>query len=402
MNFILVTVFLDVLTFGLAIPVLPEMVKAFCDGDAGAASRWIGLLVSVFAAAQFLCAPILGCLSDRFGRRPVILLSVLGTGIDHLLLAFAPSIGWLFAGRVLAGLTASNLATVNAYVADTTPPEIRAKSFGRVGAAFGLGFIAGPALGGLLGDIDLRLPFLVAAGLATLNFCYGAFVLPESLNPRDRQRFSWRQASPIGSVHILRFNRTVLFLAILSVVMMIAFSVEQTLWVLSTAERFGWNTSHNGLSLALLGISSAIVQGALMPRLIRFFGEKRALLGALALNVCAFCLYGLAPSSLIFSSALLLQAVADIFRPLSQSVMTQAIPANQQGRLQGAVTCVNSLVLIGAPLFAAALFSFSSGPDALFSLPGTPFLVAAGLIATGIPLAWAALDGRPNPPPSGN
>lgn len=400
MPFVLVTILLDVLTFGLAIPVLPELVKQFSGGDAAQASRQIGWLIASFALMQFVFAPVLGSLSDRFGRRPVILLSVLGAGLDHVLLALAPSIGWLFVGRVLAGLTAANVSAANAYIADVSAPEERAKNFGLIGAAFGVGFIAGPALGGFLGEIDLRLPFWAAAGMAGLNFAYGLFVLPESLRPENRRRFDWRRANPLGSIGALAKHPLVLRLAGVAACNMVAFGLMQTVWVLSTSERFGWTPFHNGLSLTLMGLAAVLVQGGLVAVVVRRAGEKGAMLGGLAMATVAFVIYGAATSSAVFAVAIVLHALGGMVGPAAQGMVSRTVGADEQGQVQGALASLQSLTAIVSPVLGGWLFARFNGPDALAPVPGMPFFVGAGLLVFGFVLARRVLRSVGAPAPA--
>ncbi len=394
--FILVTIFLDVLTFGLVIPVVPSLVRHFSADDASAA-WWVGMMVASFSIMQFVFAPVLGALSDRFGRRPVILASVAGAGIDQLFMAFAPGLGWLLAARLIAGLTAANITAANAYIADVSMPENRAKNFGLVGAAFGLGFIAGPALGGLLGEIHLRLPFMVAAGLAGMNFLYGLFVLPESLPPANRRPFSWRRANPVGSLTALTKHPAVLGLAATRTCSVLAMGVLQTIWVLYTAKRFGWSELENGLSLAALGLATALVQGALISRIVRRLGEARTILLGLSIEALAYFGYGMAGSSGLFFLTIILHAMAGISSPAIQSVVTRSVDATEQGSVQGALASVQSLTFIFAPLIGADLFArFTAGAGS--KLPGMPFFFGSGcLVLAGLIAIWALRRATPSP-----
>ena len=263
MIFILITVFIDVLGIGIIIPILPELIKDFAGGSTALAGRWFGVLAATYAVTQFLCAPLLGALSDRVGRRPVILISLFGLGIDYLIMGFAPSLGWLFVGRLIAGVMGASITTANAYIADVSKPENRARNFGLIGVSFGLGFIFGPALGGILGGVDLRLPFFASAGLALVNWLYGFFVLPESLPPGKRDTFSWRKANPVGTLHVLGSYPLVAGLTAAFVFVILAQRGLETVWVLYTGHKFGWDAQANGLSLALVGVMAAIVQGGL-------------------------------------------------------------------------------------------------------------------------------------------
>ena len=285
LGFIFITVSLDILGIGLIIPILPRLVEGFEHGDAAAASHTVGLLTALYALMQFLCAPLLGSLSDRFGRRPVILASLLGSGLDYFLLAFAPNLGWFFVGRIIAGVTGANFGAATAYIADISPPEKRAANFGIIGAAFGVGFIAGPALGGLLGDVGLRVPFLVAGGLTLLNWLYGLLVLPESMALGNRRGFSWTRSNPVGSLLDLRRHPMAFGLTGTYFLMNLAHQVLPSTWVLYTSYRYHWTVGQTGLSLALVGLTAAIVQGGLTRVVVPRFGEKKAATFGLAIAI---------------------------------------------------------------------------------------------------------------------
>lgn len=391
--FVLVTVLLDVLTFGLAIPVLPELVKQFQGGDSAAAAAWMGILVAGFSLMQFIFAPVLGALSDRFGRRPILLASIAGAGADQLLLAFAPGIGWLLAGRLLAGLTAANITAAYAYIADVSGPQDRARNFGLVGAAFGVGFVVGPALGGWLGEMDVRYPFLLAAGLAGLNFLYGLFVLPESLAPEHRRPFRWSRANPVAAFGVLRANRTVFGLVSAQACAVLAFGVLQTVWVLYTGQRYGWSAEENGLSLTIVGLATALVQGALIGPLVTRLGDRGAILAGFAAMACGYLLYGLGPSSLVFCTGILLHALGGIAGPTLQGVVSRSVGPDRQGAVAGAMAGMQSFVFIPAPLLGSALFSTFTAPGAAVPFPGMPFLFGTLSLLLGLFLAWRTLGG---------
>jgi DHA1 family tetracycline resistance protein-like MFS transporter len=396
--FILVTIFLDVLTFGLVIPVVPSLVRHFSADDAHAA-WWMGMMVASFSVMQFVFAPVLGALSDRFGRRPVILASVAGAALDQLFMAFAPGLGWLLGARLVAGLTAANITAANAYIADVSTAENRAKNFGMIGAAFGLGFIAGPALGGLLGEIHLRLPFMVAAGLAGVNFLYGLFVLPESLAPANRRPFSWRRANPVGSLTALAKHPAVLGLAASRTCSVLAMGVLQTIWVLYTTKLFKWGELENGLSLAALGLATAVVQGVLISRIVRRLGEMRTALLGLAIEALAYLAYGMAGTGALFVGAIIIHALAGISSPAIQSVVTRSVGADEQGSVQGAFASVQSLTFIFAPLIGADLFGlFTAGENTHSLTAGIPFFFGAGcLVLAGLIAIWALRRAAPSP-----
>ncbi|MBL9199741.1 MAG: TCR/Tet family MFS transporter [Opitutaceae bacterium] len=387
LGFIFVTVVLTVLGFGLLIPVLPELVTQFELGDRSAGSHSYGWLVSIYALMQFTGAPILGALSDRFGRRKVILVALAGAAIDYVAMALAPSLTLLFIARMVGGLTAGLMSTANAYVADVTPPEKRAQSFGLIGAAFGLGFIVGPLIGGLLGHIDLRLPFWAAAGCTALNWLYGCFVLPESLPPAKRRAFSLKRANPVGALLALRRFPTVLRLAqaffILTLAQMMLFSI----WALYTTHRYGWDPRHVGLSLMLVGVSAAIVQAGLARRIIGRLGERRAVILGLLSSAVAQTLYGFATESWMVYSVIVLGSFAGIAGPAMQSHITQRVPPDEQGAVQGIYSGLASLAGIPGPLLATWTFGWAIAPERSLHVPGLPFFIAASLALTALALA---------------
>jgi len=387
LGFIFVTVVLAVLGFGLLIPVLPELVRKFRGDDFSAGSHSYGVLVSVYAFMQFFGSPILGSLSDRFGRRKVILIALAGSSLDFVVMALAPNLAVLFVARMLGGLTAGVLATANAYVADVTPAEKRAQSFGMIGAAFGLGFIIGPLIGGLLGHIDLRLPFWAAAGCSALNWLYGCFVLPESLAPENRRAFSWKRANPVGALVALKRFPAVLGLAesyfILTLAQMMLFSI----WVLYTGYRYQWTPREVGLSLTLVGVVSALVQAVLARRIIGRIGDVRAVIFGLLLSATAQVLYGLATQGWMIYAIILLGSCAGIAGPAMQSYITKHVPPNEQGAVQGIYSGLASLAGIPGPLISTWAFGWAIAPGRTFHLPGITFFIAAGLVLIALVLA---------------
>ncbi len=376
--FILVTVFIDVLGIGIIIPILPELIKDFVGGSTAMAGRWFGILAATYALMQFVFAPLLGALSDRVGRRPVILISLFGLGIDYVVMGLAPSLGWLFAGRLIAGLMGANITTANAYIADISSPENRARNFGFIGVAFGMGFIFGPALGGLLGGIDLRLPFFVSAGLALVNWLYGFFVLPESLPPEKRDRFEWRKANPVGSLLVLGSYPLVAGLTAAFVFVVLAQRGLETVWVLYTGHKFGWDEQANGLSLMLVGIMAAVVQGGLVRPIVGRLGERRAILGGLVVATITFVGYGMATAGWMLLVCIVFGSIGGVAGPAIQSLVAGAVAPAEQGKVQGAIASLMSLTGILAPLiFTSGLFSFFTSTRAPFALPGAPFLLGA-------------------------
>lgn len=387
--FIFITVTLDMLAFGLAIPVLPRLVEGFLGGDTATAAAVFGAFSFAFNLMQFLCSPLLGALSDRFGRRPVILLSNLGLALDHLLLALAPSLGWLLLARILAGASAATVSTAFAYIADVTPPERRAKAMGLVGVGFGIGFVIGPAVGGILGAVDPRMPFWVAAALSLVNFLYGLLVLPESLPPEHRAvRFRLRQANPIGALALLRGDRALLALGGVQFLKQLSHVVLPVVFVLYAGWRYGWNETMLGLTLALVGLCSAVVQGALVGPVVARLGERRALILSLVCGSAGFAGFGLAPTAPWFWACLPIFALWDIAGPALQGLATRRVGADRQGLLQGAFGSLQGIAgLIGPFLFAGA-FTAAIGPWAAFGVPGLPFLLAAAMVGGAALLAW--------------
>ncbi len=387
--FIFVTVLIDVLAFGLIIPVLPHLVEQFVGGETDLAAYWIGAFAFVFAAIQFVTSPIQGALSDRFGRRPVILLSCLGLGLDFIFMALAPTLAWLFVGRVISAITSASFTTANAYVADVTAPENRAKSYGMIGAAFGLGFIVGPLVGGLLGEIDLRLPFWFAAALALLNFCYGLFVLPESLPPERRSsRFDWAHANPFGSMKLLARYPQVFGLAAVVFIANMAHYVYPSVFVLYADYRYDWGQKEVGYVLALVGVLSVIVNAILVGKLVHRLGERRALLFSLLCGATGFAIYGYAPVGWMFLVGLPISALWAIAAPATQALITRQVGADVQGRIQGALMSLTSMAGIIGPATFAGSFGFFIGERAPLHLPGAPFYIAGMLLLVAVAVAW--------------
>ncbi len=390
--FIFITLFLDIFGIGVIVPVLPKLVVQLQGGNVQAAAHAVGWLGALYAVMQFVFSPVLGSLSDRFGRRPVILASLLGSGLDYLLLAWAPTIGWLYLARIVSGVTAANFSAASAYIADVTPPEKRAAGFGMIGAAFGLGFIAGPAIGGLLGTYGLRVPFLVAAGITLLNWLYGAFVLPESLAPENRRPFKWSSAHPIKALVALGRWPLVMKLSGTHFLSMIAGNIYQCLWVLYTGTRYGWNSKQVGLSLALVGVMAAIVQGGLAGRVLKIIGERRGVyVGLLAMSVAMAC-YGAASEGWMLYFIILIGSLAGIGSPATQSIISQAVPADEQGAVQGALNSITSMSGIIAPLLWTSLFSWALAPGRSVDLRGLPFFGASLLALAAAGLAWRAFQ----------
>lgn len=418
-GFIFVTLFLDILGIGLLIPIVPQLVKAFVErarsGEAdfllqtfstpGAvpeevASSWYGLLIAAYALMQFLFSSVIGSLSDRFGRRRVLLASNFCQGIDYLLLGFAPSLAWLFLGRLIAGLTGASIGTATAYIADVTPPEKRAQSFGMVGIAFGLGFIFGPLLGGLLGSWMLRLPFFVAAGLTLANAAWGFFVLPESLSPENRRPFSWARANPFGTLRTLGRYPLVWAMTATAFLFNLGQRAVESTWVLSTAHRYGWTPRDAGLSLAIVGVAAAVVQGGLIRRIIPAIGERRAFVAGGLVSVAVFTAYAFAPTGLITYLILPFGALGGIAGPAVQSMLSRSVPPNEQGMLQGGLVSLTALTQIIGPPVATGLFGYFISARAPFALPGVSFLFGAVCMVAGLLFAVRAFAKHPEPAPT--
>jgi MFS transporter, DHA1 family, tetracycline resistance protein len=385
--FIFVTVALDMLAMGMIAPVLPPLITQFAGGNAVQGAEWLGLFGTVWAVMQFFFSPLLGSLSDRFGRRPVILLSNLGLGLDYIIMAVSPTLAWLFAGRLVSGVTSASIPTAMAYIADVTPPKKRAEAFGMISAAFGLGFVLGPALGGLLGNYSPRLPFWVAGAMSLVNAIYGFFVLPESLALEFRGRFSWKRANPMGSLTLLRRHRELLGLG---AVLFLSYLTQQSLmntWVLYLDYRFKWSNSSVGLSLALVGVCSALVGAVLVRPAVRILGERKTLLVGIGIGWIGFAIYGLAPTGMLFLCGIPVMALWSLCGPPAQGLMTHHVGASEQGQLQGAVQCIRGLTALIGPGLFTLVFATAIKPHSPIPLPGAPFLLASAILLSALPLA---------------
>ncbi len=336
---------------------------------------------------QIFAAPVLGALSDRFGRRPVILLSNLGLSLDYVLMAVAPTLGWLFVGRVLSGVTSASIPTAYAYIADVTGPEGRARAYGLLGAAFGIGFIVGPAAGGLLGQWGPRTPFWVAAALSLANAMYGLFVLPESLPADHRSAFSWRRANPVGSLALLRSERHLRGFAVLHFLFQLAHQSLQSVFVLYTGYRYGWQSVEVGWSLAAMGVCSVAVQGGLVGPIVARLGERRTLIAGLTAGVIGFTIYGLAPTSLVFLLGIPIMSLWGLYGPAAQGLVTRHVARTQQGALQGALASVAMTTGLVGPMLFTQTFAAFIGPRRNWHLPGAPYLLAAALLIVAVALA---------------
>ncbi len=388
LGFIFVTVLLDMLAFGIVAPPLPKLIADFVGGNTAKASEYLGLFITTFALMQFFFAPVIGMMSDRFGRRPVILISNFGLALDYMIMALAPSLSWLFLGRVLSGLTSSSIPTATAYISDVTAPEKRSKAFGLLGAAFGVGFVLGPAIGGWLGMHNPRLPFWVGAAASLLNAMYGLFVLPESLPVERRQKaMRWEKANPLGSLKLLRSHAELLGLASVNFLGYLAHEVYLTVWVLYAMYRFGWDQRMVGMSLAVVGISSIIVSGVLVGPVVKWLGERRALLTGLVFAAIGFAMYGLAGATWAFLLAIPVNSLWSFAGPTSQSLMTQRVSTSEQGELQGAIASLRGVAMIIGPQMFSLTFAYFIAPE--HHLPGAPWYLAALLLVTSLVIAWS-------------
>jgi DHA1 family tetracycline resistance protein-like MFS transporter len=389
--FIFATVFLDMLGLGIIAPVLPKLVLTFTGGDGARAAAIFGTFGTVFALMQFVCSPLLGVLSDRAGRRPVIVLSNLGLGLDYVLMALAPTVSWLFVGRVLAGITSASTTTASAYVADVAQPQQRAAGFGLLGAAFGLGFIGGPAIGGLLGSVDPRLPFWVAAALSLANAAYGFFVLPESLRIEQRRPIVWRRANPLGALKLLRSHRELFGLAAVAFLSVLAGVVLPSIYVLYVSHRYGWDTRAVGFSLMLVGICSALAQAALVKPAVAHLGERGAMLAGLLCGAAGMAIFGTATTGRLFAIGAPLMALWGLAPAAAQSIMTRRVSASEQGELQGALGSLAGVASLLGPGLFTLIYARSIDGHGAGNLPG-----AAWLVSTLMLLGAAVLTLRVN------
>lgn len=377
LGFIFITLLIDVTGLGIIIPVLPSLIKELINGDLSQASLYGGWLMFAYAGMQFLFAPVLGGLSDRFGRRPVLLASLFGFGLDYLLLAFAPSILWLFVGRLIAGVTGASFTTASAYIADISTPEKRAQNFGIIGAAFGLGFIIGPVVGGLLGQFGPRVPFFAAAAITLVNWLYGYFVLPESL-PADRRRpFDIRRANPLGSLRALRRYPAILGLVAAFFFIYLGGHVNQSTWAYFTMLKFGWNEAWVGYSLGFVGLTVAIVQGGLLRIVVPWLGQWRSVFVGLSFYIVGFVLFAFATQGWMMFAFMVPFALGGFAGPSLQGLISGQVPSNEQGELQGALTSMTSVTSIIGPPLMTNLFAYFTGDEAWVYFPGAAFLTAA-------------------------
>jgi len=389
-GFIFITLLIDITGWGIILPVVPTLIKELINGDLSEAATYGGWLGFAYAFTQFVCSPIVGNLSDKYGRRPVILISLFGFAVDYIFLALAPSIGWLFLGRIIAGMTGASISTASAYIADISTDEDRAKNFGMIGAAFGLGFIIGPVVGGLLGHYGARIPFYMAAILCFLNFLYGYFYLPESLNKTRRRTFDWKRANPIASFKFLGKHPEISRLIFALILTYIAIHAVQSNWHFFTMYEFGWTERMVGISLGVLGTLLGLVQGILIRWTTPKLGEEKSIYYGLSFYALGLLLFAFASEGWMMFVFLVPYSLGGICGPALQAVISKNIPSNEQGELQGALASLVSATSIIGPLIMTNLFYYFTHEDAPFRFSGAPFLLASILMAVSVTIVYLA------------
>lgn len=400
--FIFITLLIDITGLGIIIPVLPKLIQELIHSDLSKAALYGGFLIFSYSVMQFLFSPILGALSDRYGRRPVLLISLFGFGLDYILMGLAPTIGWLFFGRLISGITGASITTASAYIADVSSPDKRAQNFGLIGAAFGLGFILGPVLGGVLGQFGSRIPFFAAAGLALINWLYGYFILPESLSPENRRAFSWKRAGPFSSLGNLKRYPLVISLVASLIFIHLAGHATQSTWSFYTMKKFGWNEAWVGYSLGFVGVMVAIVQGGLIRIIIPKLGQKRSVYWGLAFYALGYTCFAFASSGWMMFAFMVPFAFGGIAGPALQGIISSEVPSNEQGELQGALTSLISITAIVGPLIMTGLFSHFASPTTTIYFPGAPFLMGAVFTIVSVVFAMRSLAAQPRHMKQGN
>lgn len=394
MGFIFITLLIDVTGLGIIIPVFPELIGQLTGGNISQVSQWGGVLTVIYAVMQFFCAPIIGNLSDKYGRRPVLLTSLIGFGIDYLFMAIAPTIWWLFVSRVIAGVTGASITTASAYIADVSTAETRAKNFGLIGAAFGLGFIIGPLIGGVFSSFGLRVPFIVAAVLCLLNATYGFFVLPESLSKENRRSFQWKRANPLGSAtHLKKYPAVLGLIASLLLVYIAAHALQST-WTYINIERFNWSPQMLSYSLAVVGAMTALVQGLLIRYINPKLGNEKSVYIGLAIYSVGMLAFAFANQSWMMFVFMIPYCLGGIAGPALQAILSGHVPRNEQGELQGALTSMVSLTSIIGPLVMTNLFAWFTRPKAQIRFSGAPFLLGSILLMISALVAFFVLRGE--------
>jgi DHA1 family tetracycline resistance protein-like MFS transporter len=391
LTFVFITLLIDVIGISIIIPVMPTLIEQLIHGDVSVAAKYNGWLMLTYALMQFVFSPVLGGLSDRYGRRPILLISLLGLGIDYVFLAMAPSIAWLFIGRAIAGIAGASFTTASAYIADVSTPEKRAQNFGLIGVAFGVGFILGPVIGGIASDWGPRAPFWLSAGLSMVNFLYGFFVFPESLAKENRRAFNWKRANAVGSLLQLRKYPVVSGMVISLTLVYIAAHAVQSTWSFFTIFKFGWSEKIVGYSLGLVGLLIAVVQGGLIRVAIPKLGKENAVLVGLALYAIGMFLFSFANQSWMMFAILIPYCLGGIAGPALQGIISGEVAANEQGELQGGLTALMSVTSIIGPLLMNNLFSYFSSKNAPVYFPGAPFLLGGLLMIASILFAWPKL-----------
>ena len=382
--FVVVTVLIDAMGIGVIMPVMPDLIRELTDLPLGAAALWGGYLSFVYALMQFAFGPTLGNLSDRFGRRPVLLLSLFALAVDYLIMGFAPTLWLLFAGRALAGVAGATYSTANAYMADVSPPDRRAQNFGLIGAGFGVGFVAGPLIGGLAGELGTRAPFFVAAALAMTNFAYGALVLPETLAPENRRRFDWRRANPLGAARQMAGMPMVAWFFVAMFLFNLAHFAYPAVWSFYTKEAFAWSNAQIGLSIAIVGISFAVAQGWLIRLILPRLGEVGTAFWGFIVSIAGLVLFGLATEGWMVYAIIPFTGLGALITPAMTALMSRRVPADAQGELQGALSGVLGVTLIISPVLMTQIFGYFTSAQAPAYLPGAPFLGAAVLMALAL------------------
>ncbi|HEY6112315.1 MAG TPA: TCR/Tet family MFS transporter [Chthoniobacterales bacterium] len=384
--FIFVTVMLDMLALGLIAPVLPKLVLGFLNNDMTRAANWNGMFLTVFAAMQFLFSPVIGVLSDRFGRRPVLLLSSLGLGLDYVVMALAPTIWWLFVGRIISGVTSSSIPTAFAYIADVTPKEKRAGAFGLIGAAFGIGFTFGPVIGGIVGNANPRMAFWVAAGFSLANWLYGFLLVPESLRRDQRKDFTWRRANPVGSLALLRSHPDLWKLATIQFLAYVSHEIF-AIWALYAIYRFNWTPRSIGESLFVVGVCTAAISGGLTGRIVQWLGERRTLYTGQFFGALGMLIAGLARNGAVYIASIPVISMWNISFPAAQGIMTHHVSDREQGELQGAIGSLRSIAFVIGPFLFSWTFAWFINPKHAVQIPGAGYYLAAALLFTAMLMA---------------
>jgi MFS transporter, DHA1 family, tetracycline resistance protein len=387
-GFIFITMLIDIIGLGIIIPVIPKLIKELIHGDISEAAKYGGWLLFAYAITQFVFSPLIGNLSDKYGRRPVILISLFGFSLDYLLLAFSPTITWLFVGRIIAGITGASITTASAYIADISTPENRAKNFGLIGAAFGLGFIIGPVIGGFLGQYGARIPFYAAAVLCLLNFLYGLFILPESLDPEHRRDFSWKRANPVGAILSLKKYPTLIGLIVATFILYVASHAVQSNWSYFTIYKFGWDEKMVGISLGVVGVLVGAVQGGLIRYINPKIGNQKSIYIGILLYALGMFLFAFASESWMMFVFLMPYCLGGISGPALQSVVSEQVPANEQGEIQGTLTSLMSASSIIGPPMMSYIFYYFTHKSAPFQFAGAPFVLGGFLMLVSTVLAY--------------